>query len=525
VAATVGWALIRRHQQGLVLALAALAVAMFALLPLAAPLVELWVGHGQLAPLYSSGRLWMLLLRSLVIAASVTAVALAFGVPLGILLSRTDLWGRRILWLLHGFPMFLPPFLLALGWFHLVGRQGILGSEAGASVLFGSAGVVVVLGLGFAPVVTTLTALGILSVDASLEEAARTVARPWRVVTRILLPSALPAVAFAAIIVFALALSELGVPMFLGVDVYPAAVFARIGGVDYAPGEAFALALPLLAVALALVVAERRLVGNKALATLGLRGSQRQPIALGKWRFAASVAGWLAAALSVAPVLALTSKGVTGGGLAMLPLWIGDSPMNSLVTGVLAATIIAALGLVIGHAMARGGRTAAAVDTIALMLFVTPAPVLGVGLIAAWNRPATQWVYGSLAIVVLGAVARYAVVGSRTIAVAVAQSSPHLEEAAAATGARYVRRLVRVVLPVHGRGVLAAWLLALVFVLRDLEMAVLYYPPGGEPLTVRIFTLEANGPPSIVAALAVVQVGLTMVVVAVGASLLIRRPR
>jgi len=62
-------------------------------------------------------------------------------------------------------------------------------------------------------------------------------------------------------VVFALSVSELGVPMFLRVDAFTAAVFARLGGIRYAPGEAFALVLPLLPVALGLLFAERRLVG------------------------------------------------------------------------------------------------------------------------------------------------------------------------------------------------------------------------------------------------------------------------
>jgi iron(III) transport system permease protein len=59
-----------------------------------------------------------------------------------------------------------------------------------------------------------------------------------------------------------------------------------------------------------------------------------------------------------------------------------------------------------------------------------------------------------------------------------------------------------------------------VFCLRDLESAVLFYPPGGEPLTVRLFTLEANGPTAVVAALAVTQVAMTAVALGLGAILL-----
>ena len=63
---------------------------------------------------------------------------------------------------------------------------------------------------------------------------------------------------------------------------------------------------------------------------------------------------------------------------------------------------------------------------------------------------------------------------------------------------------------------MAAWFLALVFCLRDLETTVLFYPPGREPLTVRIFTLEANGPEEVVSALAIIHVLATAGALAIG---------
>jgi iron(III) transport system permease protein len=168
---------------------------------------------------------------------------------------------------------------------------------------------------------------------------------------------------------------------------------------------------------------------------------------------------------------------------------------------------------------------AQAFDLVGVLAFVTPAVLLGVGLIALWNRPATQFIYSGMAIIVLGYVARYGIIGIRTMAVAVAQSPPSLELAAATFGAGYVRRLLGIALPLQRRALVGAWLLAAVFCLRDLETAVLYYPPGREPLTVRIFTLEANGPEGVVAALAVLHVGVTALVLGAGAALLWRRSR
>lgn len=180
----------------------------------------------------------------------------------------------------------------------------------------------------------------------------------------------------------------------------------------------------------------------------------------------------------------------------------------SLLSAACAATAIVALGVPLAHALVRQRPGARLVDGLAILAFLTPAAVLGVGLIETWNRPSTAWVYASLAIVVVGFVARYAAVGLRTNASVFAQSSVRLEESAAVLGGSYLRRLVGLLVPLHARGLLGAWLLTLVFCLRDLESAILTYPAGGAPLTVRIFALEANGPEPVVAALACVQVGL-----------------
>jgi iron(III) transport system permease protein len=312
------------------------------------------------------------------------------------------------------------------------------------------------------------------------------------------------------------------VPMFLRVDVFPAAVFARLGGIAYAPGEAFVLVLPLVPIALGFLLIERRFVGIRAFAVTGLRGMARSPLPLGRWRLPATIACWSLAILSIAPVGALAARAALGRGFTQLPQWLGQAPWTSLLSAVIAATAIATLSLVLGHASARRLRGAASLDALGMLAFVLPASVLGVGLIAVWNRPATVALYGSVAILVIGHVARYSIVGLRAVASVVRQSPVHLEEAAAACGVGFARRLLRVVLPVNALGVVFAWLLALIFCLRDLETSVLFYPPGGETLTVRLFTLEANGPPAVVAALAATQVAMTAVALALGALLLPR---
>src|SRR3546814_16857726 len=90
---------------------------------------------------------------------------------MAVLVARTDVIRRGPALILHAIPALLPPLLPALGWFHLLGRQGLIGNETSAAFLFSEAGVVLTLGLALAPIVPALPALALWNVDPSQEEA------------------------------------------------------------------------------------------------------------------------------------------------------------------------------------------------------------------------------------------------------------------------------------------------------------------------------------------------------------------
>jgi iron(III) transport system permease protein len=282
---------------------------------------------------------------------------------------------------------------------------------------------------------------------------------------------------------------------------------------DFAPGEAAVFVLPLVVVALGLLWLERRFAGGRAIAVLGSRARAQEPLFGPRPLFLALAA--LAAAISVLPLAALVARAAAREGFGHVIQWIGDAPWNGLRASALAAVVMTAVALVLGRALARGRRSGAWLDGLAMLAFILPSSILGVGIVGAWNRPATTWLYTSFGILVIGFVVRYSAVATRTFAAAVAQIPPSLEDAARTVGAGYIRRLGLVAGLAH-RGLVATFVLALVFSLRDLETAALFYPPGGEPLTVRIFTLEANGPPAVVSALAVLHVLITFAAVGLG---------
>jgi iron(III) transport system permease protein len=469
-----------------------------------------------------TGRTIELFLSSFLLAGTVTILALLLGVPLGVALGLGRIPGRRVWLTLHALPMFLPPLLLALGWFHLLGREGVLGNAKTSEWLFSRPGLVFVMAATLTPFVTLCTMLGARGIEPALVDAARLTARPLTVAARIVVPLAWPAIAVGALLVFTLSFAEVAVPMFLRVQVYPATVFARLGGLVFAPTEAAVLALPVVLLALLIVVVERVVLRRRP-DVLSSRGGEQEPLRLGASAWLAYLLVGVGVTLSLMPLVGLFVRAVRESGFSDAWARLGTTVENSLVVAATAASAAALLATVIGHGLARGSKLARWLDALALAAFLTPAAVTGVGAIVAWNRPATAWLYGTLAILSLCLLGRYAVVAIRVFDAGVRQRPPSHEEAAAVSGAGYLRRLIGVVVPETWRSLVAAWLLCMVFCLRDVETAILVYPPGGETLPVRIFTLEANGPVSTVAALALFHVALTFVALAALAAVV--RPR
>ncbi len=504
-------------ERPLALGLATLVLAVAIAPPVAAVIIPLLSTSPQLSLLFSAS-LWRLFAQTLLLSLLVTSLSLGMGVPLGLLFARARFPLRGACFMLHLSALFLPPFLPALGWFHLLGRGGLLGSEWTSKLLFSEVGMVLVLTACLAPGITALTALGVSAVDASLEEAARIVAGPLRTAVQIILPAAIPAVALGGLLVFALAFSELGVPMFLRVQAYPAVIFARLGGMDFAPGEAAIFVLPLMGLAVLLLWAEHRFAGRRAVSVLG-HVAVRGALFGGGWALPAGILCGAAALLSLAPLVGLLGQ-ARSVPISELVAWLGRAPWNSLRASLLAAAIVAPVALVVGHAVARGAALGRCLDALCMLAFLLPSSILGIGLISAWNRPATAWVYGSAGILVIAYVGRYAALAIRVVSSSVAQVPITLEHAAQCVGAGFTRRLFLIVARLGWRGVAGGFAIAVVFELRDLETAALFYPPGGEPLTVRILTLEANGPAPVVAALSIVHVALTSSVLCLAAGLL-----
>ncbi|POH63923.1 molybdate ABC transporter permease subunit [Cryobacterium zongtaii] len=186
--------------------------AVFVLLPLVA--MALRVNWTEFVPLISSESSVAALLLSLRTSLAATALCVVFGVPMALVLARTDFWGQKVLRSLVLLPLVLPPVVGGIALLYTFGRRGLLGQT------FGLLGIEIAFSTTAVVIAQTFVALPFLVL--SLEGALRTVgsryeavgatlgASPTTVLRRITLPLVLPAVLSGAVLSFARALGEFG---------------------------------------------------------------------------------------------------------------------------------------------------------------------------------------------------------------------------------------------------------------------------------------------------------------------------
>jgi len=483
-----------------------------AVLPLLSMVVQSVVvdGHLDLSAyrgLLVSRHHWLLMRNSLVLSSWVSVLSVLAGVPLGIIFERTNFPFRRFFTMLFVVPLLVPPYVVAVCWSTLLGVHG----EA-SSLLFGLPGTIFVLFSIYLPIPMLLTMLSLKTIDPQLEAAGRLVATPFGVLRGIVLPLLFPGILFSAVLVFLLTFGAFSVPSFLRYPVFSVESFQQFSAF-YDFKAATAMAVPLALVAFLLLLAESLFFRKKGNPLRPVAGNVSSPCRLdgknGGLLFLVSIFGFVVVLL---PLLALVVQAGGGDAYAEAFRRAGDSLLRSLAYAACGATMLVFFGFFIGYLIqTKTFRFGSIVDFLTLFLFVLPGSVIGIGLIGLWNTPQTNWIYATPWIILFGYLAKYTALSCRITIVQLDRIPPSMEEAAQAAGAGWFRRMVLVVFPLVWRGLVASWLVGYVFALRDTDIAMLVYPPGHDTLPVRIFTLMANGSPSLIAALCVIMVAAALI--------------
>ena len=237
--------------------------AVFVILPLLAMLTRVeWTHFPQLVTSDSSRAALLLSLRT---SATSTVLCVLFGVPLAVVLARTEFRGQSVLRSLVLLPLVLPPVVGGIALLYTFGRRGLLGETIevlGLQIAFSTTAVVLAQTFVALPFLVVSLEGALRTGGQRYEEVAATLgARPTTVLLRVTLPLVLPGLASGAVLAFARALGEFGATItFAGslqgvTRTLPLEIYLQR---ETDPQAAVALSLVLVVVATAVITLTRR---------------------------------------------------------------------------------------------------------------------------------------------------------------------------------------------------------------------------------------------------------------------------
>lgn len=242
--------------------------ALFVVTPLLAILLKIdWPNFISLVSSESSRTALLLSLRT---AATSTAVCIVIGIPMALVLARSEFPGQSILRALVLLPLVLPPVVGGIALLYTFGRLGLLGEQLeawGIGIAFSTTAVVLAQTFVSLPFLVVSLEGSLRSTGRGYETVAATLgARPTTVLRRVTLPLVLPGLVSGAVLAFARALGEFGATLtFAGslegvTRTLPLEIYLQR---ETDPDAAVALSLLLIVVAAVIVVAARgrRLAG------------------------------------------------------------------------------------------------------------------------------------------------------------------------------------------------------------------------------------------------------------------------
>jgi iron(III) transport system permease protein len=532
-----------------------------------APVVPLLYASVQSKPLYAPGRVFTLAayqqlfadpafrtaaLNTLEFAAMTTVCSVVLGGGFAVLCSRTDVLGGRAYSRLFIAPILLPPLGLILGWNALYGPGGYahdfinrtLHIPFDLSTVPGMA----VLGTAVAvPVVFLVCQAALSGIDSALENSARSVgASPLRALGRVTVPMLRPALLNAGLLVFTLSIESLGIPLVLGSPQghdFIASYLYNTWSSAFTPDPPVvsAGATVLLAAACLLLLLRSRLLGDEArFVSTGRRGAAAGGgVHLGWfWRVAlGAFLGLYLLATAFGPIAALAVSSVVQQLTPLIAPWhmLTLSNWRSVTQGVFAHSIqnsveIAVVGAILtvavvalATAVAHRSRFRLRRSLPFMLLFPRAIPGIIIGIGFFWTfllvNPPGSALRNSIWGIMLALSIRSLTLAYFVLASAFATVSESLDDAARSGGASWWTTMTRITLPILRPALFVSFILLFISILNDYDPALFLVTPGHEIMGVAMLQAAQQGTTGPVAALAMVQVAITIVAIAVGSRL------
>jgi iron(III) transport system permease protein len=519
-------------------------IAVLSVLPLARLVAEGIAPGGivstdALRRVLSSATTWTATGHSLVTAIGGTIVAVAIGGVVALVVSLTDIRGRNAFVFCFVMPLLIAPQVVALAWLQSFGPSSPLLKMLGAAPAMGSRnplysawGIILVLGVQYAPLVFLTLRAALRTLPQELIEAALAGgAPPRRVLCTIVLPLMTPPLLAGIALSFVSCLGNFGIPALLGIPgnyvVLPTLIYQRLAGLG--PGvlsEVAVLSMLIGAIAVVGIAAQESMLRRRdfriSAATVAAR-----PFELRRLRLPAEIALWTLIGLvlvlplcalvltSLVPAVGVTLSAATAT-LDNFRFVLFDHAaarrafVNSFGLSATAAVAIVALAIPLAYFLVwRRSRMLRAVNLVTEIPYAVPGVVLAIAAILLFLKPLPivgVTLYNTVWIILFCYLARFLVLGLRPVIAGYHQLDRTLEEASQIAGARLARRLRTVIVPLVAPTAAAGALLIFLTAFNELTLSALLWSSGSETLGVVFFSFQQGGDSTYAAALGVLTV-------------------
>lgn len=409
--------------------------------------------------------------------------SIVIGVPLAVITAYVQLPWRKLWLVLLAAPLAIPSYIGAFTLYAAFGPGGEINNLLGlpTPAVHGLAGATLVMTLYSYPFVMLTTRASLLSLDASLVNAARTLGMSLGVsLWRVVLPRVATGIAAGALLVALYTLSDFGTPAIMRLDTFTRVIFVEYNA--FGLSQAAMLSLQLLVVVGLVLFLESR-----------VRGSHEKPgrhLTLWPQRWQKIVMGLAVAPVTilaiVLPLLIFTVWLVREGtgGFDFRYAW------NSAHASFLAALVAVVLAIPVAHA-AIAGKAGRLMERVTYFGFGVPGIVMGTALVYIGLR--LPFLYQTLGLLVLAYVLRFLPLAVGTVRSTAEGLDPSLVKAARLLGASPREAFQRVTLPLTLRGMVAGAALVFLEAMRELPATLMLGPTGFETLATYLWRVYEAG--------------------------------
>lgn len=475
--------------------------------------------------------------QTMIFVAGTATLTLSIAFVLAWLVERTELRGRNIWFTLILFPSLVPVVLLAVAWITLfspnagwinVGLRSLLGIQAGQGPfnLFSMTGLILAQSLASTPFVFLLLTSTLRSMNPSLEEAAQASgATFFQTLRRVTLPVLLPGILAPFILIALITLEQFELPLIIGlparINVFSYRIYTELNPAGGLPnyGGAAAVSLLFLCIGfLALMLYNRITRESAKYVTVTGKAYRQMRRPLGRWAIPAyGFVGIYVAFAAVLPALTLLWNsvfGFRGPGVASLSDFsldayarlLGNPTLwralaNTLIVATVSGVLVVVLSTIVAWTVTRTrffGRRA--LEALTFTSLGIPSVIVAFGVMVVYMTLPIQ-IYGTVFILVLAYCYRMATT-TRIARSSLMQIHKELEEAASASGARWLSTQWRILLPLMRPAMLSGFILMFIAGVREFTIPLVLYSQENVVLSVLLWQTFQAGDPAMTAALA-----------------------